>query len=107
MIENCSFPSREKKTHPWKNPKKCPWKILTAREKFEKSVRESDFPIREKSRKKAKKCFHGHFWFSREKKKTLAEFDGTDGLDGPEKCPLIFFILCGYIDKVYTYLYTE
>ena len=34
-----------------------------------------------------------------------AEFDGTGGLDGDKKCPLIFFILCGYIDKVYTYLY--
>ena len=22
-----------------------------------------------------------------------------------QKCPSIFFILCGYIDKVYTYLY--
>ena len=33
---------------------------------------------------------------------------GWDGwMDGTEyqKCPLIFFILCGYIDKVYTYLY--
>ena len=32
--------------------------------------------------------------------------DGWDGMDGTEyqKCPLIFFILCGYIDKVYTYL---
>ena len=48
-----------------------------------------------------------------------AEFDGTggrvdrwtggrvDGLDGPEKCPLNFFILCGYIDYVYVYLYTK
>ena len=36
-----------------------------------------------------------------------AEFDGTgrNGLDGEHKCPLIFFILCVYIDKVYTYLY--
>ena len=33
------------------------------------------------------------------------EFDGMDGLDGNQKCPLKFFILCGYIDKVYTYLY--
>ena len=35
-----------------------------------------------------------------------AEFDGV-GSDGTEyqKCPLIFFILCRYIDKVYTYLY--
>ena len=31
----------------------------------------------------------------------------TDGMDGTEyqKCPSMFFILCGYIDKVYTYLY--
>ena len=28
-------------------------------------------------------------------------------VDGPEKCPLNFFILCGYIDYVYVYLYTE
>ena len=28
-----------------------------------------------------------------------------DGWDGDKKCPLIFFILCVYIDKVYTYLY--
>ena len=35
------------------------------------------------------------------------EFDGTgrDGTDGDQKCPSIFFILCEYIDKVYTYLY--
>ena len=35
-----------------------------------------------------------------------AEFDGM-GWDGTEyqKCPLKFFILCGFIDKVYTYLY--
>ena len=34
-------------------------------------------------------------------------WDGMDGWDGTEyqKCPLIFFILCGYIDKVYTYFY--
>ena len=28
-------------------------------------------------------------------------------VDGPEKCPLNFFILCGYIDYVYVYLYTN
>ena len=33
------------------------------------------------------------------------EFDGTGGLDGNQKCPLKFFILCMYIDKVYSYLY--
>ena len=43
-----------------------------------------------------------------------AEFDGTGWtggmggrVDGPEKCPLNFFILCGYIDYVYFYLYTK
>ena len=41
---------------PWEIGKKCAWK---------------QFSIREKSRKKAKKSFHGHFWFSRGKKKTL------------------------------------
>ena len=34
-----------------------------------------------------------------------AEFDGLDGWDGDQKCPLKFFILCRYIDKVYTYIY--
>ena len=29
----------------------------------------------------------------------------TDGRDGDQKCPLMFFIFCGYIEKVYTYLY--
>ena len=59
--------SREKKTDSWKNPKKCPWKLRTILEKVEKSVRESDFSIREKSQKKDKNGFHGHIWFSREK----------------------------------------
>ena len=39
-----------------------------------------------------------------------AEFDGTGGTgwtDGPEKCPLILFILCGYLELVYIYLYTK
>ena len=34
-------------------------------------------------------------------------WDGWDGSDGNEKCPLNFFILCGYIDYVYLYLYTK
>ena len=43
-----------------------------------------------------------------------AEFDGTDGWTGwtgwadgtgYQKCPLNFFILCGYIDYVYVYIY--
>ena len=36
-----------------------------------------------------------------------AEVNGTGWTDGTgyQKCPLIFFILCGSIDKVYNYLY--
>ena len=71
----------------------------------------------------AKNGFHRHFLFSREKK-TLdggvcsysvpsgfredlhARPEGPSlmGWDGTEdhKCPLIFFIICGYIDKIYT-----
>ena len=56
------------KIHPWKNPTMRPWKLLTARENLAKSVRESHFSFREKSPKKAENGFHGHFWFSREKK---------------------------------------
>jgi len=39
----------------------------------------------------------------------LMGWDEWDGMDGTEyqKCPLIFFILCMYIDKVYTYLYRK
>ena len=42
-----------------------------------------------------------------------AEFDGTGwtgwtgGTDGPEKCPLNFFKLCGYLELVYIYLHTK
>ena len=36
-----------------------------------------------------------------------ALFDGTDGTDGPEKCPLNFFKLCGYLELVYIYLHTK
>ena len=32
---------------------------------------------------------------------------GGTGGTGYQKCPLIFFILCGYIDYVYVYLYTK
>ena len=39
-----------------------------------------------------------------------AEFDGMGGMGGMggteyQKCPLKIFILCEYIDKVYTYIY--
>ena len=69
IIENFTFPSREKKTHPWKNPKKCPWKLSTASEKFEKSVRESHFPSVKKVEKRPKKAFTGTFNFHGKKKK--------------------------------------
>ena len=35
----------------------------------------------------------------------LDGLDGLDGWDGPDLCPLKIFILCTYIDKVYTYIY--
>ena len=44
----------------------------------------------------------------REAPSLMGRTDGrVDGWDGPEKCPLNFFILCGYIDYVYVYLYTK
>ena len=72
IINNFSFPSREKKKkHSWKNPKKCPWKLSTAGEKLEKSVHESNFPSGKKVEKRPKKkAFTGTFDFHR-KKKTL------------------------------------
>ena len=74
IIDNFSFPTRflpvKKKNHPWKNPNKCPWKLSTACEKFEKSVRESHFPSVKKVEKRQKKAFTGTFDFDG-KKKTL------------------------------------
>ena len=29
----------------------------------------------------------------------------TDGLDGPEKCPLNFFRLCEHLELIYIYIY--
>ena len=44
----------------------------------------------------------------REAPSLMGRTDGwTDGLDGDQKCPLNFFILCGYIDYIYVYLYTK
>ena len=65
---------RENRKVPVKKQKidqKCPWKPKSVREKSEKSVRERGVAFREKSRKKAKNGFHGHFWFSRGKTETL------------------------------------
>ena len=44
-----------------------------------------------------------------QKKKSLKFFYmmGRDGLDGPEKCPLKFFKLCGHLEHVYIYLCTK
>ena len=36
-----------------------------------------------------------------------ASLMGWDGWMGYQKCPSIFFILFGYIGKVYTYLYMQ
>ena len=50
--------------------------------------------------------FTGGFWHFLNLQNVL--FDGV-GWGGTEyqKCPLKIFILCRYIDKVYTYLYTK
>ena len=32
-------------------------------------------------------------------------FDGVDGWDGDQKCPLNFFILCGNIEHIYIYIF--
>ena len=49
--------------------------------------------------------FTGGFLPKKIPEKTLFDgTDGRDGWDGDQKCPLIFFILCGYIDKVYNYI---
>ena len=55
--------------NPWKNLKKYPWKLSTTREILGKTTREKYFLPVKKTRKRAKKRFHGFFWFSRGKKK--------------------------------------
>ena len=37
----------------------------------------------------------------------LVWWDGMDGWDGHQKCPLKIFILCKNIEKVFTYIYTK
>ena len=54
--------------NPWKNLKKYPWKLWTTREILRKSTREKIFLPVKKTWKRAKRPFHGFFWFSREKK---------------------------------------
>ena len=56
----------KKKIYLLKIPKEYQWKLWTAREKFEKSVRASDFSFREKS-KQIQNSFNRHFQFSRGK----------------------------------------
>ena len=65
-IKYCSLPSSEKKTV--RKSKKYPWKLLTTREKGEKSERESDFHFREKRRKKSKNCLRVDFWLTQGEK---------------------------------------
>ena len=55
--------------NPWKNLKKYPWKLWTTREILRKSTREFFFLPVKKTWKRAKRRFHGFFWFSRGKKK--------------------------------------
>ena len=45
----------------------------------------------------------------RPKKPDYVLFHGMGWMDGTGYllCPLVFFILCGYIDKVYLYLFTH
>ena len=72
MRENRKVPVKKQKSD-----QKCPWKPKIVREKCEKSVRERGVAFREKSRKKAKNGFHGHFWFSRGKKTLTRGEDPT------------------------------
>ena len=64
------FLTRENKIfNPWKNLKKYPWKVWPTREILRKGTREKNFLPVKKTKKTAKKRFHGYFWFSRGKKK--------------------------------------
>ena len=42
---------------------------------------------------------------SRPEGPSLMGWDGWDEWDGDLFCPFIFFILCGFIDKINTYIY--
>ena len=54
--------------NPWKNLIKYPWKLWPTREILRKGTREKNFLPVKKTRKTAKKRFHGLLWFSRGKK---------------------------------------
>ena len=60
-VSKCAWKSKVKKSvrENGKNFKNCLWN--------QKSVRESHIVMREKYRKKARKTFHAHSWFSRDK----------------------------------------
>ena len=58
-----------KKNPPVKKSSKVSVKTFDTPWKIRKKCAGKPFSIREKSWKKAKKSFHGHFWFSRKKKK--------------------------------------
>ena len=59
------------KIHTWKNLSKCPWKFFSARENFQKSVRESDFLSVKKPKNWPKKSFTHTFDFHAGKKNTV------------------------------------
>ena len=68
---NSKISAREKQIfNPRKNLKICPRKLQNARENFKKSGREKHFLPEKKTKKVRKKCFLGHFSFSRGKKNT-------------------------------------
>ena len=68
-FRNIDFLPVKIKIHAWKNPKMCPWNILTTREKLQKSVRESDFLCVKKIKKRPKIRFTHTFDFHGKKKK--------------------------------------
>ena len=63
VFRNIDFLPVKIKIHAWKNPKMCPWNILTAREKLQKSVRESDFLCVKNIKKRPKIRFTHTFDF--------------------------------------------
>ena len=71
MSKNQIMGAKTENCPPVKNFKKVAVKIESGREKSEKSGRENDFLPVKKIEKNVKNGFHGHFWFSRGKKKTL------------------------------------
>ena len=76
---NSKISAREKQIfNPRRNLKICPRKLQNARENIGKSGREKQFSPEKKTKKSAKKCFLGHFSFSRVKKNTVKYWGGNN-----------------------------